>query len=92
MSKLKEFENNRIFNVGQLMEKLKQYPSNTKLEGRDADIGGYDFSSAPFLTICYCEETNTLVFGHDEYEVFEAYQKNELSKKEYNQLTKYEDE
>lgn len=63
--------------VGELIEKLKKLPLSTPIEAAGADIGGYDISSQPYVSIEYKDDT--LYLSHHEYEAYELKKSGRLS-------------
>lgn len=86
MSKYLELKNQKISTVGKFIEKLSKYPLDIKLKSRDADIGGYDFSTGPYIVIFEDLTNNKISFGHLENEAYEAYENKEITKEEFNEI------
>lgn len=91
MNKFEQLKAEKIKTVGELIERLQQYPANTKLQGTDADIGGYDVSTKPYLVIGHDTQNDILSFGHNEYAAYEAQQKKEITYEQYLEIVE-EDE
>lgn len=91
LQNFKEYESRKIKTVGELIKHLEKLPKDTKLVSTDADLGGYDISSANYLVLGYSEEHKCVGFGHLEYECYEAYQRGNITDKQYEELIEEKD-
>lgn len=86
MSKFQELKDSKIYTVGELIEKLKNLPKETKLNVTDSDLGGYDSISRNYCVLDYSKENNDIIFKLLDYDAWELKGKGELSDEEYNLL------
>lgn len=86
MTKYEEFESRKIKTIEELIKALSLLNPKTKIEGVGADCGGYDVCGTPYCIIDYNDKTDTISISNMEYEIYEAYQKKEITLEEYNIL------
>lgn len=91
MSRYNEFKNRKIKTVGELIEALKSYPKDATLTSDGGDIGGYDVTSAPYVDIKFDQVNKVVSFGHMEYEMYQAYEKNQLTYDQFKELNEEDD-
>ena len=75
MKSFDEFKSERIFTVGELIEKLKLLNPNTKVGSDGPDCGGYDICTMEYCVIEYDAKCDTIYFSHNECEAFSAVNK-----------------
>lgn len=92
MTKYEEFKNRKILTLGELINRLKDFPQDATLLSRGGDIGGYDVSSANYIDILYNKERNIIIFSHMECEMYKAVEKKLITHKQFEELNDETDE
>lgn len=82
MSKFEEFQQNIASTVGELIAKLSELPTDTKIFASDADLGGYDVCETKYVGLKYDTINNILHLGHFEYDAWQAFMNKEISREE----------
>lgn len=92
MSKYEEFKNRKILTLGELMNRLKDFPQDATLLSQGGDISGYDVISANYIDIQYDKERNIISFSHMECEMYKAVEKKLITHKQFEELIDEPDE
>lgn len=89
-NRYEEFLKRKITTKQQLLEAIQALPDDVSFQGSAGDIGGYDVSVCGYISIdTYKDEGtgNTIAsFGHMECESYDAYNKGELTREQYEEF------
>ena len=89
MSKYEELLSQKINTKQQLLETINKLPDDVVLIGRDADLGGYDTSEQPYITIGTSKNDKGQTearFGHLEYTAYDAFEKEQITEEQLKEF------
>ncbi len=87
---IEDLRERKVTTTGELINKLKKFPPNTKVASCGADSGGYDvcFNDYCGVSIYSDADGDVVVINHLEYEAEKAYENKKITKEELKEFEK----